>query len=142
ETIESFLDSSIRTVIIHAKRNEELKAFDVEVLKLLFLIKYAKELPSSIQNIATLMIDHIDTDKLQLKNKIESSLSRLLKQTLIEKNGEEYNFLTNEEQDVNREIQSMQVDTAEVIDKIGEEIFQGIYKDNKFRYSPKYHFPF
>lgn len=142
ETIESFLDSTIRTVIIHASNNSRLEEFDVEVLKLLFLIKYVKELPSNLENISTLLVDHMDVDKLELKKDIEKSLTRLIQQTLIQKNGEEYIFLTNDEQDVNREIKNMHVETSEVIQKIGEVVFDGIYKDKKYRYSSKYHFSF
>lgn len=142
ETIESFLDSTIRTVIIHAKKNSRLTDQDVEVLKLLFLIKYVKEMPANLENLSTLMINHIGVDKLELKKELEASLIRLSKETLIQKNGEEYIFLTNDEQDVNREIKNMHVDTAEVIQKIGEEIFSGIYVDKKYRYSSRYHFSF
>ena len=39
ETIEAFLDANIKTVIIHAKNNSRLNEDDVEVLKLLFMIK-------------------------------------------------------------------------------------------------------
>ncbi|RDW17507.1 BREX system P-loop protein BrxC [Oceanobacillus arenosus] len=142
ETIETFLDHSIRSVIIHASNNTKLESYDIEVLKVLFLIKYVKELPANLENIATLMVDHIDVDKIELKKKIEKSLSHLIGQTLIQKNGEEYIFLTNDEQDVNREIKNMHVESSEVIQKIGEEIFDGIYKDRKYRYSAKYHFAF
>lgn len=142
ETIETFLDSTIRTVIIHANQNEKLTDFDVEVLKLLFLIKYVKEVPANLENLATLLVNHIDVDKLDLKKDIEKSLTRLIQQTLIQKNGDDYIFLTNDEQDVNREIKSMHVEISEVIQKIGEEIFEGIYKDGKYRYSPMYHFSF
>ncbi|MCQ6266318.1 BREX system P-loop protein BrxC [Fictibacillus sp. WQ 8-8] len=142
ETIEAFLDSSIRTVIIHAKKNSRLKEQDIEILKLLFLIKYVKELPSDLENLSTLMVNHIDVDKIDLKKEMEASLTRLSRETLIQKNGDEYIFLTNDEQDVNREIKNMHVDTAEVIHKIGEEIFNTIYKDKKFRYSTRYHFGF
>ncbi|MGM7634990.1 BREX system P-loop protein BrxC [Bacillus sp. Hm123] len=141
-TIEAFLDSSIRTVIIHAQNNDRLTEYDVEVLKLLFLIKYVKELPANLENIATLMIQHISDDKIELKKQIESSLIRLSKETLIQKNGQEYIFLTNDEQDINREIKNMHVDTAEVIQKIGDEIFNGVYQDKKYRYSSKHHFSF
>jgi len=142
ETIESFLDSSIRTVIIHASKNKALEPFDIDVLKLLFLIKYVKEVRGNLENLATLLVDHVDVDKLDLKKKIEKSLSRLIQQTLIQKHGNEYVFLTNDEQDVNREIKSMQVEMSQVIQNVGEVIFEGIYKDGKYRYSSKYHFSF
>ena len=51
------------------------------------MIKYIKELPSSLDNIATLMVTKINEDKLVLKEKIESSLRKLIGQTLIQKMG-------------------------------------------------------
>ena len=142
ETIETFLDHNIRTVIVHAEDNSNLKPLDVEVLKVLFLIKWVKEMPANLENIATLMVGHIDEDKIELKKNIEQSLGRLLKETLVQKNGNEYIFLTHEEQDVNKEIQNIPIDIGEIILKVGEEIFNGIYSDKKFRYNARYHFDF
>lgn len=142
ETIETFLDHNIRTVIIRAEDNERLTDLDVEVLKILFLIKWVKEMPANLENIATLMVRHIDDDKIELKKEIEASLKRLLKETLIQKNGNEYVFLTHEEQDINKEIQNIPVDMGEIIMKIGEEIYNGIYGERRFRYNAKYIFDF
>jgi hypothetical protein len=142
ETIEAFLDANIRTVIIHAKNNSRLTEEDVEVLKLLFMIKYVKEVPSNLENISTLLVKHIDDDKLQIKKKVEEAIKRLIRETLVQKNGEEYIFLTHEEQDVNREIKNISIDIGEVIQKIGEVVFEEIYTDKKFKYSSKYNFSF
>ncbi len=142
ETIETFLDHDIRTVIMHAEDNDRLIAMDVEVLKVLFLIKWVKEMPANMENIATLMVRHIDEDKIELKQEIEESLGRLLKETLIQKNGNKYIFLTHEEQDVNKEIQHIPIEMGEIIAKIGEEIYTGIYGEKKFRYNARYHFDF
>lgn len=140
--IESFLDHNISTVIIHAEDNERLTPEDVEILQLLFMIKYVKEMPANLENLATLMISHIDDDKVELKKRIEASLKRLLRETLIQKNGNEYDFLTHAEQDVNREIKNIPVDMGEVILKVGEIIFEDIYRDKKYRYSARYNFGF
>ena len=67
DTIEAFLDSTIRTVIIRAQDNAKLNDFDVELLKALFMIKYVDEIPKNIENIATLMVRNIDDDKIELK---------------------------------------------------------------------------
>lgn len=142
ETVEAFLDSNISTVIIRAENNDRLTEDDVEVLKVLFLIKYVKEIPSNIENLATLMVNHIDDDKIDRKKEIEESLKRLIKETLIQKNGNEYIFLTNEEQDVNNEIKNIPIDIGEIILKVGEEIFTGIYSENRYRYNVRYHFDF
>ncbi|WP_035294149.1 BREX system P-loop protein BrxC [Clostridium sp. KNHs214] len=142
KTIETFLDSSVRTVIIHAEKNEHLNKFDVEVLKLLFLVKYVKEVKANIENISTLLVNEINADKLEIKKKVQESLNRLIRETLVQKNGDEYVFLTNDEQDVNKEIKNMPVDNGEVTQKVGEIIFDDIYGDTKFSYSRKYQFTF
>ncbi|NSB15660.1 BREX system P-loop protein BrxC [Clostridium beijerinckii] len=142
KTIETFLDSSIRSVIIHAEKNDNLNEFDVEVLKLLFLVKYVKEIKSNIENLSTLLISEIDADKLEIKKNVQESLNKLIRETLVQKNGDEYIFLTNDEQDVNKEIKNMSVDNGEIIQKVGEIIFDDIYGDPKFSYSRKYQFTF
>lgn len=142
EPIEAFLDGNIRRVIRNAEDNNKLEPEDIEVLKLLFLIRYIKGLPRNIENISTLMVSSIDEDKLELKERIKGSLKRLLKETLIQRNGEEYYFLTNEEQDINREIKSINIDSAEVFQTVGDVIFEEIYTDKKYRYLNKYDFGF
>ncbi len=142
-TVEAFLESNIRTVILHAQDNDNLDEFDVEVLKVLFMIKYVKEMPSNVENIATLMVSSIDEDKVLLKKRIDISLKKLLKETLIQKNGEEYIFLTNEEQDVNKEIKAIPVDVGEVVQKIGEDIFEGILSElKKIKHKQRYYFEY
>ena len=129
DTIETFLDSGIKTVIYHAQQNKRLKPFDVELLKVLFMIKYVKEIPANIENLTTLMVSHIDADKLELAKRIEDSLKRLIRETLVQKNGDEYIFLTHEEQDINREIKSINVEMSETIRKISEIIFEDIFSE-------------
>lgn len=142
ETIEAFLDGSIKSVISKAGQNTRLNEYDVEVLKVLFLLKYVKEINTNLENLSTLMISNIDDDKIETKKKIQESLNKLIRETLVQKNGEEYVFLTNDEQDINKEIQNIQVEISETINKVGEVIFGEIYKTNKFRYSPKKDFNF
>ncbi len=142
DTIETFLDHDIRTVFIHAEDNAKLTEMDIEVLKVLFLIKWVREIPKNMENVATLMVSHIDEDKIELKRKVETSLDKLVKQTLVQRIGEEYIFLTHEEQDVNKEIQNIPIDIGEIILEVGEEIFTGIYSERKFRYNGRYHFDF
>ncbi len=141
--IEKFIDHSHRSVIIRAEKNEKLEVpFDVKVLKTLFLIKYVKEVTPNIETITSLMIDNIDDDRLELKKNIEESLKRLVSQVLVQKSGDLYIFLTNEEQEINREIKNMNIELSEVIAKVSEVLFTDIYTDSKFRYSTRYNFEF
>jgi hypothetical protein len=140
DTIESFLDHNIRIVFANAENNTQLNDFDIDVLKILFMIKYVKDMPKNLTNITALMIENINQDKLSLKDKIQKSLLRLKDQMFIEQNGEEYIFLTDEEQDVNREIQHLSVSPNDIIKKANEILFTQIYKDDKYRYKRDYDF--
>ena len=100
------------------------------------MIKYVKEIKANIDNITSLMIADIDTDRMELKQQVEEALKILANQTLIQKNGDIYVFLTNEEQEINREIDSQNVEMAEVISKVSELIYDDIFKGDKYRYQP------
>ena len=140
--IEEFLDNTYSMVIQKAKENSFLFDFDVEILKVLFMIKYVKEIKATSKNITTLMISNINEDRIELNNKVDKSLKRLQDQTLIQKNGEIYSFLTNEEQDINREIKNQIVDPGEVLDNAANRIFTEIYPKNKYKFSNRYNFQF
>ena len=140
DALHQFLDHSHKGVIIRAQDNEyinpdhETDCFTVNVLKTLFMIKYVKEITANIDNITSLMIDDIDTDRIELKKKVEEALKALVRQMLVQKNGDMYVFLTDEEQEINREIESQNVEMAEVVGKVSELIFEDIFSDKKYRY--------
>ncbi len=141
DALEQFLDHSHKGVISRAldyeslNPNNEPECFDVNVLKTLFLIKYVKEITANLENITSLMVSNIGDDRLALKEKVEEALKRLVRQTLVQKNGEIYVFLTDEEQEINRAIEAQSVEQAEVIGKVSELIFDGLYDEKKYRYS-------
>lgn len=127
-TIQTFIDTDIVRIIAQAKEgNLDIEDFDIEVLTVLFLIKYIKEVPCDVENIATLMISNINESKNALKSKIEGALTRLKQATLIQQNGEEYSFLTNEEQDVTRGIKNTQIDSSDVLNEVYRNIYEEIY---------------
>lgn len=140
DALEQFLDHSHKGVITRALDNEYLnpnhdrECFDVNVLKTLFMIKYVKEIKANIENITSLMVSNVNDDRMALAQKVEDALKRLVRQTLVQKNGEIYVFLTDEEQEINRAIESQNVDSGEVIAKVSEMIFDGLYDEKKYRY--------
>lgn len=142
-TIEQFLDSRIKRTIQHAAANEHLQPYDVEILKVLFMIKNIKEIAPDLENLSTLMVSHIDEDKIALRQQLHASLDRLLGQTLIQKNGDAYFFLTDEEQEINRQIKTIEIDEPTIAKEVGEYIFVNINRDEKnFKYSNYYSFPY
>lgn len=134
-TIETFISNQIKTTIVQAEDNGVLEKKDIEVLKVLFMIRYVKEMPCDLENITTLLVSNIDEDKQVLRENVKASLSRLISQTLIHKNWDEYLFLTNEEQDINKQINLEVIDRADLLRYIWDVVFNGFYKQKKYSYS-------
>lgn len=139
DTLHSFLDTSVRSVIERAEKaannGDGLTEEDVNLLKLLYLIRYIDDIKSNIENLTILMADTITVDKIVLRGKVVESLERLQKQNYISRNGDIYQFLTDEEQDIAREISNQTVDAANVISQICKTIFDDIYTTKKYRYT-------
>lgn len=151
DALEKFIDHSHSTVITKALDNDYINpdkkddCFDVNVLKTLFMIKYVKEIEPNIENITSLMVSNINEDRIALKENVESALKRLERQTLIQKNADKYIFLTNEEQEINREISSQNVEIGEITGKVAEMLFEGIYPEKKYTsssFNKRYSFAF
>ena len=152
DALENFLDHSHSSVIIRAYDNsyinpekKEKDVFAINVLKTLFLIKYVVEIEANVDNITSLMISNIDDDRLALKAEVEEALKVLMRQMLIQKNGSVYVFLTDEEQEINNEIEKENVEMPEVLTKIAEMIFEDIFPSKKYQYPAfggRYTFPF
>ena len=145
DTVHTFLDGSIRRVIERCQKAADnglgVQPQDVDVLKLLYLVRYVDDVPSNLENIVILMADNIAIDKINAKAAISASLDRLMSQNYIARTGDTYNFLTDEEQDIQREIKNTPVDTSAIVERIGHMIFADIYTAKKYRYG-KYDFSF
>ena len=145
DTVHTFLDSSIRRVIERCQKAADLKAGieqqDVDLLKLLYLVRYVDDIKANLDNIVILMADDIRMDKIIMREQVRGSLDRLLSQNYIGRTGDVYNFLTDEEQDIQREIKNTPVDTAAIVERIAHMIFGDIYTTKKYRYD-KYDFAF
>ena len=146
DTVHTFLDGSIRRVIERCQKaadnGDGIEQQDVDVLKLLYLIRYIDDIPSNLDNIVILMADDIRVDKIILREAVRDSLNRLMGQkNYINRTGDTYNFLTDEEQDVQKEIRDTNVDTASIVERIAQMIYGGIFTTKKFRYG-KYDFAF
>ena len=139
-TVDEFIDYDIKTVFTNAAARPNITEFDIRVLRILFMIKHVKEMPSTIDRLATLMVESINEDKAVLKERIYDSLARLEEETLIQKNGEEYDFLTNAEQDVNRQINKSGYNEGEIQRTILDIIFDQVLESSKFRYEGRYDF--
>jgi len=145
-TVNTSLESEIRQVIDRCEDATQkklgLEQYDVSVLKLLYLVRYIDDFATNIDNIAILMIDDIRTEKMELRSKIAESLVRLERQNYIARNGDNYFFLTNEEQDIAKEIRNTIVDSADIVKSIGHIIFEEIYTSKKYKFNNKNDFAY
>ena len=145
DTVHTFLDSSIRRVIERCQKaadtNAGIEQQDVFVLKLLYLVRYIDDIKANLDNIVILMADDIRMDKIIMREQVRGSLDRLMSQNYIGRTGDTYNFLTDEEQDIQREIRNTPVDTAAIVERIAHMVFGDIYTTKKFRYG-RYDFAF
>ena len=144
-TVHTFLESAIRRVIDRcqtaADNHDGIERYDVNVLKLLYLIRYVDDIKANVDNITTLLVEDIRTDKITMRKQIQESLDRLVKENYVSRNGDTYTFLTDDEQDIERDIRNTPVDSANIIDNIYNIIFGDLYVSKKFKYG-KYDFPY
>lgn len=133
EGIRTALKAQTQRSILAAERQLD-NPLAIRVLKALFLVKYVKEFRATQRNITVLMLDRFDIDLPAFRKQIESALDLLEQQTYIQRNGEDYEYLTDEEKDVEQEIKNTEVDVALVAEELGKIIFDQVLKDRKIRY--------
>ena len=134
-SVEGFLDTAVKRTIDQAGENKTLDAFDVQMLRTLFMIRYVDIIKGTLDNLVTLSIEKIDEDKLALRKRIEESLLRLEKESLITRNGYEFLFLTNEERDITRKIKATDLAASEENKELANLIFKDLLRDqNKYRH--------
>ena len=139
--IRTALKSSVQTSIQIAEGNLG-NDFAVRVLKVLFLVKYYRQFKPTLHNICVLMLDRFDQDISQLRKSVEEALNLLELQTYIQRNGEVYEFLTDEEKDVEEEIKNTDVDRSEISDELKGLVFRDIVSTPKIRHTSGYDYKY
>lgn len=130
--IRAALKSQIQKAVIQAE-NHLTDEFAIRLLKALFLVKYVKEFKPTIRNLCVLMLERFDQDLPALRQRVEEALNRLEQETYIQRNGEHYEYLTDEEKDIEQEIKSTDVDTTDVSAELDKIIFDHVIKQRKIR---------
>lgn len=132
--IRSELKGQIQNSLILAEKQLH-QPFAIKVLKALFLVKYFSHFKATRRNLAVLMIDRIDIDLLKHESMVAEALNLLENQSYVQRNGELYEFLTDDEKDIEEEIKNTPVDDAAVTQMLKEIFFDEIIRDNKIRYT-------
>lgn len=133
EGLRTALRSSIQTAIPRAEQNLG-NPFAVRLLKALFMVKYVKEFKPSVRNICVLMLEHFDQDINQLHKDVQEGLALLESQNYVQRNGDIYEFLTDEEQDVEKEIKATEIDQRKIAEELEKLVFDSVLKHRKITY--------
>ena len=79
------------------------------------------------------MRESFGEDAPDLLKKVQEALNTLENQSYIQRNGEFYEYLTDEEQDIEKEIKNTPIDTADVTELLNKIIFEQIIGGMKIR---------
>ncbi len=123
--LQSILKTEVINAINLSESNPVLDDFDRKVLKTLFLVRYIESFKANKENIATLLISKLAEDKLELEKRTQEALNKLENQTFIQRSGEFYFYLTNEEKDIIEEVKSIAIDNFAINDHLANVIYDG-----------------
>lgn len=144
-TIRQYLESTIVQTITKAEsraaNNEGLYAEDVDILKVLYLIKGIDHIQATPSNISALLLTRIDAEQNEMA--IKESLNRLEQTMFIEKHADgTYSFLSDEEQEINSEIRNVEINSIKIKENLAEIFFSEMYNKAKFTNSKGFIFEY
>lgn len=135
EGLSNVLRGDFQRSIITAQTN--LKAdhpLAVRILKSLFLLKYVSEFKSTPRNVAILLIGRADIDIAKHGKEVKEELNYLYHQHYLQKNGDIFEFLTDEEKDIEVEVKNTEVGNDVVNKLLDKVLFGDVIHDSKIRF--------
>lgn len=142
EGIRASLKSANQRAINDAERSPTLPPLAVRLLKALFLVKYVDTFKATARNLTVLVYDRFGTDVVQLGKDVNAALNALEAQTYIQRNGDLYDYLTNEEQKIEQEIKDVDIDNSDVSGKLNKLLVESVVRMTKTTYKNGQNFPF
>ncbi|MDZ8172435.1 BREX system P-loop protein BrxC [Microbacterium xanthum] len=138
--ISAALKSAAQSAILQAERHLPDPTSDVTILanrllKALFLVKYVDTFKATPRNLTVLVYDRFGLDLTGLGTLVQEALNLLEMQSYVQRNGNVYEYLTNEEQEIEKEIKAVDVDSSEVSSKLFRYLSSDILKTNKLKYA-------
>ncbi len=138
--ISKSLKSAAQSAILQAEKHLPDPTSDTTILanrllKALFLVKYVDTFKATPRNLTVLVYDRFGLDLTSLGKQVQQSLNLLESQSYVQRNGNVYEYLTNEEQEIEKEIKAVDIDSSEVSTKLFKYLSSDILKTNKLRYA-------
>ncbi|MGZ0213563.1 BREX system P-loop protein BrxC [Tessaracoccus sp. Y36] len=134
EGIRASLKAASHRAIMDAERSSSLPPLAVRLLKALFLVKYVDTFKATPRNLTVLVYERFGTGLNQLGKDVNEALAALEAQTYIQRNGDIYDYLTNEEQKIEQEIKNVDIDSSEVSKKLSDLLTGSVIKTTKVVY--------
>lgn len=129
---------SVKSTAVQAIRRAEQHLDDedaIRVLKVLFLVKYySRQFIANARNISVLLQRSFSENAEARLKRIQEALNRLDSESYVQRNGDVYEYLTDEEQDIEKEIKNTWIDSTDVADYLNRVLFEGIIGGTKIRY--------
>ncbi|MDH3005692.1 BREX system P-loop protein BrxC [Gordonia alkanivorans] len=138
--ISAALKSAAQSAILQAEKHLPDPGSDITILanrllKALFLVKYVDAFKATPRNLTVLVYDRFGLDLTGLGKQVQEALNLLEAQSYVQRNGNVYDYLTNEEQEIEKEIKAVDVDSSEVSSKLFRYLSSDILKANKLKYT-------
>ncbi|MFN5910949.1 MAG: BREX system P-loop protein BrxC, partial [Bacteroidota bacterium] len=133
EGIRSTIRGEIQNAITLSEKNITNK-FAIKVLKALFLVKYYTNFKTTARNVSVLMLESPDVNLKEHDKAVQEALNLLEAQTYIQRNGDFYEFLTDDEKDIESEIKATDIDNQSVTQLLNEIIFDSIIGEGKIKF--------
>ncbi len=134
EGIRASLKAQAQQQILVAERNLD-NELAIRLLKALFLVKYVESFQATARNLTVLVYDRFGLDLPALAQDVKEALAELERQTYIQRNGQVYEYLTNEEQVIEEEIKNVDIDASEVSSQLFKVLSADVIRTNKIRYA-------
>lgn len=131
--IRASLKSAAQRSIDVAERNLD-NPLAVRLLKALFLVKYVEDFQATPRNLTVLVYDRFGLDLPALSEQVKEALTVLETQTYIQRNGNTYEYLTNEEKAIEEEIKNVDIDTPDINGRLFKILSGEVIKTNKIRF--------
>ena len=135
--LQTALKGQIQADILSAERTLSLQPLAARVLKALLMEKYVREFKANPRNISILLIDRFDVNPIEQEKEVQKALDLLEKNTYLRRSGDVYEYLTDDEKDIEEEIKNVEVDQSEINKTLVDIIYHSILKDPKIRYEEK-----
>ncbi|MEF3322201.1 BREX system P-loop protein BrxC [Gulosibacter sp. GYB002] len=107
----------------------------VRLLKALFLVKYVESFQATPRNLTVLVYNRFGLDLPALSSQVQDALTLLETQTYVQRSGNVYEYLTNEEQVIEEEIKNVEIDSSELSARLNKILSGDVVKTSKLRYT-------